>query len=327
MLGVVIHVAKAETIRDVTTASGTVVPAAAGDWTIYAPEMAEITEMPKAEGDPVASGEVLVRFEIASRTQELAAVQLELMAAEQALERAAAELTRQTSLVERGLVSRSSFESARAQQSAAASLVSQTQARLQAAQSGQDPSLVRARFAGTVAQVWHAKGDMVAGPTDPVLRVIDPTRIHVSIQLPVAQLARVVPGQAATVRAIAGASDEPANVVQTPAAVDPAAATGEVRLALRNPVIMPLDTPVSVELVLDVRTGVLAVPTAAVKTGELGTYVMLVDATGLAERRAVRPGLATRELTQIVSGLNAGESVIVSDLTDESAGLPVTVVQ
>ncbi len=326
-LGVLIHVAKPGTIRDVATASGTVVPAAAGDWTIYAPEVAEITELPKAQGEAVASGDVLVRFDIASRTQELAALQLELMAAEQSLERAAAELTRQATLVERGLVSRSSYESSRAQQSAAESQVGQARARLQAAQGGQDQSIVRARFAGTVAQVWHAKGDMVAGPTDPVLRVIDPTRIHVSVQLPMAQLARVVPGQSATVRAIAGASDEPATVVLTPPTADPTAATGEVRLALQNPVMMPLDTPVSVELVLDVRTGVLAVPTAAVKTGELGPYLMLVDVNGLAEKRDVRVGLATRDLTQIASGLNEGERVIVSDLTDESAGLPVTVMQ
>jgi RND family efflux transporter MFP subunit len=316
-----------ETLRDVATAPGTVVPAAAGDWTIYAPDVAEIAELPKAAGDTVTTGDMLVRFDIASRTQELAALQLETIAAEQALERAAADLARQTSLLDRGLVSRSSFESSRAAHAGAQSVLSQTRARFAAAETGQDTAVVRARFNGVVADVWRAKGDIVGGATEPVMRVIDPARVQVSVHLPLAQVARVVPGQTAIVRAIGGGTDEPGTVVLTPPAASPDAPTAEIRLAFQNPIVMPLDTPVSVELLLDVRTGVIAVPSVAIQRDQLGPYLMVAAENGYAERRDVRLGLVAGELTQVATGLQEGERVIVSGLTMESAGLPVTIVR
>lgn len=326
-LGVTVHVAKRETLRDVATASGIVVPSAAGDWLVTAPDVAEIAELTRVKGETVKTGDVLVRFEIASRTQELAALQLETLAAEQAVERARAELTRQTALSERGLIARSAFDNTRAQLSVAENQLRLVTERLQIARGGEDLSVVRARFPGTILEIFHAKGEMVSGPADPVLRVVDPTRIQVSIQLPVAQIARVMPGQTATVRAIAGATDESATVALTPRAVDPNAPTGEVRLAFQNPaVVLALDAPVSVELLLDVRTGAIAVPSQAVRSDELGPYLMLVNDSGVAERRNVRLGLVTPQLTQVAVGLNEGERVVVSELTDESAGLPVTVV-
>jgi RND family efflux transporter MFP subunit len=327
-LGVTVHSAKRENLRDVARASGTVVPAIAGDWTIYAPDVAEIADLPKAEGEAVKSGDVLVRFNIASRTQELAALELEVIAAEQALERSAADLKRQTDFFDRGLVSRSAFEASRAVHSSSENNVAQARSRLEMARAGQDLSVVRARFAGTVAKVWRAKGDTVTGgPTDPVLRVIDPLRVQISIQLPVAQLVRVVPGQQAIVRPIAGATDEPATVVFKAETFDPGAATGEVRLTLQNPVVLPLESPVSVELLLDVRSAAIAVPSVAVKSSELGPYVMVVGDDGLVHRREIRAGLVAGELTQVLTGVEEGDRVVTSGLTDESANLPVSVVQ
>jgi RND family efflux transporter MFP subunit len=312
----------------VASAPGTVVPAAAGDWTIYAPAQAEIAELPKAEGDLVERDDLLVRFEIASQTQALAAMQLDVLDAEAAFERAAAEHARQSDLFERGLVARNSYDLSRSQFAASESRLNQARAQFEAAQADQDTSLVRARFPGTVAQVWHAAGDLVAGgPTDPVMRVIDPSRLHIAVHLPVAQVARVVPGQAATVRTMAGDGDEPATVAFTPAVTDPSAATAEVRLALQNPVVLTLNSPVSVELLLDVRTNVLAVPTAAVQRDDFGSYVMTVGDDGRAHRRDVRVGLVAGALTQVPAGLEEGDRVILNGVTEESEGLPVEVVR
>jgi multidrug efflux system membrane fusion protein len=304
------------------------VPSSAGDWTIFAPEPAEIVELAKIEGDVVNAGDLLVRFEIASRTQEMAALELQAIAAEQALERAAADLKRQSELADRGIISRQAFESSRATHASAQTTAAQTRAQLEGIRAGQDISIVRARFPGTVVKVWHMKGDLVSGgPTDPVMRVVDPARVQVSVQLPVVQLARVNPGQLATVRPLASPTDEPATVVTKAEGLDPTASTGEVRLAFINPVTLPLDSPASVELLLDVRSGVIAVPTAAIKAGELGPYVMIAGDDGLAHRRDVRVGLAAGELTQIVSGLEDGERVITSGLTEESVNMPVSIVQ
>jgi RND family efflux transporter MFP subunit len=318
-------VARVETLRDVASASGIVVPSVAADMTVYATEPSQVIEVTKKEHDPVAAGDVLVRLEVPSVTQEIAALQLAVSDAMSRAEHAQSELARQQSFLDRGLISRNAFEAARIEASTASSLLGQAKSALDTAQVDQDRSVIRARFAGIVTQVWHAAGDAVRpGTDDPIIRVVDPSRVQVSAQLPVAQLARVVPGQAAQVTAIGGAAAEPAMVALKTDALAAAAPTGEIRLAFINAATMPLDTPVSVELTLDQRTAALVIPAAAVAHDGLGAFVMIAGQDLVAHRRDVRVGLVTAEAAQITSGLTLGDRVVVRGLADVSEGTALT---
>jgi RND family efflux transporter MFP subunit len=267
-----------------------------------------------------------VRFDIASLNQELAALQLDVIEAQSRLDRAQAELTRQTSLFERGIASRNAYDASRLEQSTAESNLAAARARLDMLRSGQTRSVVRATFPGVVVNVWHQEGDPVRpDASDPIIRVVDPTRVQVAVQLPVIQLARVVTGQTAVVRAIAGATDEEAVVASKMQSVDPTAPTGEVRLNFVNPATLPVETPVSAEILLERRPGALIVPSQAIQRDDLGAYVMVVDPDGLARRRSVRVGLVTPQLTQVAEGLNDGERVILSGFSDIEDGAPVTI--
>jgi hypothetical protein len=80
---------------------------------------------------------------------------------------------------------------------------------------------------------------------------------------------------------------------------------------------------------LEIPVGVrqrLAVPEAAIlRTGQL-TFVYLEEADGSARRRAVRIGTSRDNLVEVISGLRAGETVIVpraaesGEVSDASAG-------
>jgi RND family efflux transporter MFP subunit len=316
---VTVATARVDTLRDLATASGTVVPSSSGDMTIVASEPAEILELPKKEGDTVAVGDVLARLEVASVTQGLAALQLEVMDATNQADRARSELARQTSFLERGLTSRNAYDASRAALSAAESSLAQAKAQFETMQASQERTVIKARFAGKVLKVWHAVGDSVRPATDdPILRVIDPTRVQVSLQLPIAQLARVVPGQTATITAIGG-TPEAGQVATKVPTTDPNAPTGEVRLGFTNPSTLPLDTPVSAEIVFDQRTNAVMVPAGAVARDSLGFFVLLAGDDQRAHRRDVRLGLVTREFAQITAGVASGDRVIVtggSELTD-----------
>lgn len=309
-------------LQDVANLSGVVVPSRAADLTIYATEDASIAELPKKESDAVAIGDILVRFEIPSLTQELAAMQLEVIESTTRLDRANTELKRQTELFERGITPRVTYDSARLEQSAAESGLNSSAMRLDALKKGDARSVVRATFPGVVMSVFHAPGDTVrADTTDPIMRVVDPTRVQVAVQVPVAELARVVAGQLATIRAIAGDISEPATVASKAQTVDPSAPTGEVRLAFISAATLPLDTPVSVELVLDRRSNTILVPAQAVRRDDLGTFVMVAGDDGLAHRQPVAVGLTTAQFAQISGGLEEQTRVIlpgveeISDLT------------
>ncbi len=322
---VTVAAARVDTLRDVATASGTVVPSASGDVTIVASEPAEILELPKKEGDAVAVGDLLARLEVASVTQGLAALQLEVMAATSQADRARAEFTRQTSFLERGLTSRNAYDASRAALAAAESSLAQAKAQAETMQASQERTVIKARFAGKVLKVWHAVGDSVRpAADDPILRVIDPTRVQVSLQLPIAQLARVVPGQTVTITAIGGTA-EAGVVVTKVATTDPNAPTGEVRLGFAAPSTLPLDTPVSAEILFDQRTNAVMVPASAIARDALGFYVLLAGDDQRAHRRDVRLGLVTRESAQVTAGVANGDRVIVTGGSELSDGAPFIV--
>ena len=69
---VVTEPAQRGSIRAVIHATGTITPAPGADLIVIAPEAARIAEIPKAEGDRVRRGDLLVRFEIPSLTSEIA---------------------------------------------------------------------------------------------------------------------------------------------------------------------------------------------------------------------------------------------------------------
>jgi RND family efflux transporter MFP subunit len=311
--------ARLQTLRDVASGPGVVVPSAAADLTVYAPEPARIVELPKNEQDDVQPGDVLVRFEIASLTQESDAVRLELQTATARLDRAKAELARQESLDARGLTPRNVLDASRLEAAAAESLVAQTKGRYDAAQNNQDRATVRARFAGKVMRVWHAVGDVVQpNPDDPIIRVTDPTKVQVNAQLPIVPLARVMPGQIATIASDAG--PQTATVTNVIGATTPSALTGEVRLSFTQPAALAVDAPVNVEILIDQRTNTLVVPTASVARDEEGSYVMVAGDDERAHRREVRVGLVTQTFTQIVDGLAPGDRVIIGHLADVGDG-------
>ena len=324
-VGVTVHTAAVGPIRDVASAPGVIVPSAAADLTVFAPEAGQLVELPKKEQDPVATGDVLAKFEIASISQDLAARELEVNEATTRVERAKGETSKFASLVERGLAPRNQLENSRAEQLSAEASLTQAQSLLANAKLNEERAVVKARFPGIVMKVWHAAGDRVTGSADPILRVIDPTRMQVSVQLPIPQLARVLPGQVATVRAFSVEGDLPATVAMKPQTSDPSLATGEVRLAFVNPSTLTIDAPVSVEILLDQRTNALVVPAAALQRDDRGPFLMVAGADGHAHRHDVGLGLVTKEVAEVVSGLAAGDRVIVTGLSDVNDGTAIVI--
>ena len=73
----------------------------------------------------------------------------------------------------------------------------------------------------------------------------------------------------------------------------------------------------------DERPNAIVVPTAAVLHSDRGAYVMIANRSDLtAHRRDVMIGLVSGHMSEILSGLAAGEEVIVrgaADLTDGAA--------
>jgi RND family efflux transporter MFP subunit len=326
ILSVTATPAAVTTLRDTITTAGTVVPTTAADFLVFAPQPSRIAALPVTEGQTVQAGDVLVRFDVEAYDDEVTARQNEVQMATLHLSTVKAEAERTASLFSRGLIPRNMRDASQQTVAAAQSAVADAQARLDAARQQQASATVKARFTGTVVQCWHTTGDIVGSRLDdPILRVVDPTRLQVVVTLSMAELARIVPGQSAVINVPGAGPGVPATVTIRPTPTDANAKTAEVRLSFAGPTTLAMDTPVEAEILLDQRSNVVAVPRGAILHDQDGSYVFVAGSDGRAHRATIRVGLVTRDLAQVISGVSAGDQIITSNLDGLVDGLPVSV--
>lgn len=300
------------TVEGVVSATGLVAAAPGADQTVTAPEFARIVELPKAEGDRVKTGDLLVRFEIPSARTEVATRRGEGQQAQAHVENAQASVTRLTTLVEHGVAAQKELEDARRELAEARAARAQAQAAVQNATVLEARTVVRARFNGVIAKRAHNPGDMVeATAADVILRVIDPSRLQVVASVAIPDLARVQVGRPARILVAGKDEEEPGTVLTRPAAVDPGGVAADVRIAFTGPTRLAAGTPVRVEIVAEQRANAIAVPVEAVLTEDEEKYVMVAGADNKAHKRKVTVGLTTPKQVEITGGLKAGENVIV----------------
>jgi RND family efflux transporter MFP subunit len=307
------------TIRGVVHATAIVAPAPGAEFTVIAPEPARIAEVPRAAGDRVRRGDLLVRFEIPNSQAEVRRQEAEVSKGEATLDAAHKAQTRAHQLFDRGVAAGREVEDANRAVADAEAALAEARASLTAAQTVASRSVVRATFDGVIAARQHNAGDLVeAAASDPVLRVIDPRRLEVVAAVPLSDAPRVVVGAAA--RLSATPIDVPSirlTVVSRPAAVDPATPTISVRLSSADLARFPAGTPVEVDIDAEQHANVVLVPAIAIlREGE--ETAVFVASGSKAQRRRVELGLTDGAHTEVRSGVKAGEQVIV----DGQAGLP-----
>jgi RND family efflux transporter MFP subunit len=300
--------AEVGSLRAVIHTTGIVTAAQGAEFLVTPPEAARILEITRAEGDEVASGDVLVRFDAGTANAILARQRAELASAQALAENARITQARTRDFVERGMVARQEIDRADRELADAQAGVARAQSALAGAEALAARATVRAPFAGVVANRFKNPGDM-ASTADTVLRVVDPRRLEVTARVAPADVPRVVPG--ASARLVGGdAGIVRLTVVARAGNVDAQSDAAPVRLAFVEPSTVKVDTAVEVDIDAEERVGVVFVPVEAL-VGSGRDAVVFVAAANRAERRPVTVGVQTDERVEITSGIKAGELVIV----------------
>jgi RND family efflux transporter MFP subunit len=309
---VAVAIATVAPLRATITATGVIAAAPGAELLVVAPAAGRIARLPHAEGDRVKAGDVLVRFDVPSLAADLSASRARVMQASARVAAAKANVTRLTSLLEQGVAAPRDVEEATRQSAEAEGDREQAQSALTAASSLSERAVVRAPFAGVVAQRFHNPGDLVEpAASDPVVRLIDPSRLQVVAAVAAADLSRITVGHAAVVGQAGAEGSEAAKVLVPAPQVDPATGTGSVRLAFVKPTSLTAGMTVEVEIVADERSRALTVPAAALVSEDDARFVMIVGADNKAHKRAVTVGVTTRTAVEITQGISAGDRVIV----------------
>jgi RND family efflux transporter MFP subunit len=323
---VTVVTAKTDAIESTISATGLVTPAPGAELTVVAPEAARIVELPKSEGETVKAGDLLVRFDIPTLAADLGARQAAVAQVAARLEAAKANFSRLSSLLTQGVAAPRDVEEAKRAQAEAEADVEQARSAVTAAGALAGRTVVRAAFAGVVARRYHNPGDFVeASATDPVLRVINPSQLQVVANVPVSDLPRIVVGRPAGIFGPGQDEAEAGTVLTKASQVEPGSATAGIRLAFAKPTQLAAGSTVRVEIVSERRTGVLVIPVAALVNDEGELFVMVAGEDNKAHKYPVAAGLSTRTMTEITSGIKAGDRVIVRGQSELPEGAAISV--
>jgi RND family efflux transporter MFP subunit len=323
-----VAVASIGDVRALIRATGIVMPAPGADFIVTPPEAARIVEMPKAEGDRVRRGDLLVHFEIPSLGAEAATKTADVERADARLQNARAAQVRARDLFERGVGARKEMEDADRELAEAQAALKEAQAGRAASAALTGRTIVRAPFDGVVARRTKNPGDLVdPSASEPLLRLVDANRLEVQASIPVADVPRIEPGAPARASVSSGVPPERLKVISRPAAVEPGTAAAPVRLAFLTPTKLAVGTPVQVSIDAEAHPHVVLVPASAVVREGDDAAVFVVGSDNKAHRKAVTLGITNGEQAEVISGVKSGERVIVNGQNGLPDGAPVTVAE
>jgi RND family efflux transporter MFP subunit len=169
--------------------------------------------------------------------------------------------------------------------------------------------------AGTVASISASAGEAPSS-TSAFITLVDLDRPQVTASFSETDAAKIKPGQAATVTVDALPNKQLAahvvSVDTTETVVSNVVTYGVTLLLDRSVAALKPGMTVSAAVIVSKRDGVLHVPNAAVSTNGGSSTVTVLDAKGVQQQRPVTVGVVGDDATEIVSGLKAGENVVVS---------------
>jgi RND family efflux transporter MFP subunit len=265
-------------------------------------------------GDRVKAGQTLARIDARTAEQNASASDAQVRSAQAMLDVARKDFERQKQLYDKQYISQAALERAESQFKATQAQAAALLAQAGAARTQTGLHVVRAPFAGVVAEVPVALGDM-ALPGKPLLTLYEPGALRVTAALPQSLLRSSQAGLKVEFPGLPPAQRwfEPApDQVQLLPTVD--AATHTVQLRVKLPVAQPGLVPGLFARVWLSGAAAAAAPrlympaAAVVRRAELsGVYV--VDAKGAAVLRQVRLGRTQGDSVEVLSGVSAGERV------------------
>lgn len=267
-------------------------------------------------GDRVKAGQVLLRLDARTADQSAAASNAQVAAARAALDVASKEYERQKRLAETRFISAAALDRAEAEFKATQAQVTAQLAGAGVARTQTGLHVVSAPYAGVVAEVPVALGDM-ATPGKPLLTLFDPAALRVAGAVPQSVVGSGTPNVGIEIPALAGAARR---LTPTRVQVLPLADASTHTVTLRA------DLPANLAGVLPGQFARLWINTADAGASNAAKASLFVPASAVLRRaeltgvyvlgdggkpllRQVRLGRNEGERVEVLAGLMPGERV------------------
>jgi len=287
------------------------------------------------EGDRVRTGQILLSLwqdDVAAR-ERMSREQLQTAKAQvrqvcELAKASARDATRAQELRSRNFISQEAVERAASDAAAkaascdsAGTQVAEADARIQGARADIDRTVLRAPFAGIVAEVNGEVGEYLTPsppgiPTLPAVDLIDDSCLYVSAPIDEVDAAQLKVGMTGRVTLDAYRGEHFAGRVRRIApyvlAVEKQARTVEVEVEFDRPgeaKHLLVGYSADIEIVVSGHDQVVRIPTPALMPGN---RVLALGSGGMLEERKVETGLANWEFTEVKAGLAQGDKVVTS---------------
>lgn len=288
-----------------------------------------------------------------AREQDLEQLRQALTAAELSYEQAVREYERMKELYDEGFISEQQYEGVRLQKDLAHTQLVSTQSRLSMAEEGAAKETVRtleaqveqaaaavelaesvyrktmivAPVAGTVAMVNLNEGDL-ASPGMPAVVLVDIDTVHIMGALPEGAINRIEEGLKVEVFVPAVSSGPFEGVVEEISPVAPEGGRSyPVKVVINNPDgVLKSGMYARMEFPVEKRNQVLSVPLEALVTENTNTLVFIVE-DGTAVKKELELGIRDEEYVEVLSGLNAGDRIIIRGQSGLMEGMEVEVLE
>lgn len=266
-----------------------------------------VTRVAVEAGDKVAANALLVEVDPADARAALADAEAKLTSADADWQQAAADDKRYAALLAQEAVTKREYELVRHRLDTARAARAAAQQGVAAARERVGYAVVRAPFAGVVADRRIDAGDVVP-PGAPLLTIAGGRR-EVRVYAGEDVFAQLTPATPAAITV--GGKTLPAKITQLVAAADPTTHTHLVKLAL-DPGAPVMIGAYATATFTTATHKALTIPASAVtrRAGLTGAFV--VDDSGTAHFRELRIGGTENGRTLVAAGIGAGERVVAA---------------
>ncbi len=296
--------------------------------------MGHVVEVAVKEGDSVKKGQTLVKIDVRDvRSQikmaksRLAQAQENLKAAKANYEAVEKTYRRFEKLLQDKAITQHEFdqikaryEAAKAQLEAAKEGVRLAKEAIKAASTNIDYGVVKAPFDGLVVSKLVDKGDL-AKPGYPLV-VLERPPFKLRVNLPEKYIGRIKPGDRFKVVVDSVGRELSAKVIEVSPSVNPMSRTFQVKLLIEDKA--PLKSGLYAKLLVPKKGATtLLIPKEAVYQRWDFTGVWSVSPEGVLKLRLVRLGNTYGDYVEVLSGLDAGERIVIEGIEKACNGCKV----
>ena len=281
---------------------------AAQSATIAAKISGNITELPVFLGSKVNSGDILA---VISADE----IKAKLSQAQAQLEQAQRNLTRERNLLKKNAATAESVKTLEELKRIAQAAFNETQTML-------DYATIKAPFAGVITSKPANVGDL-ATPGKTLLKLENESSLQVITDVPEALVLDLAIGDTLPVKIEAAGVEVSGTVTEIAPTADPTSRTAPVKLQI--PASPNIRSGQFARVSLPGRRGTaIMVPRTAVQSfGQLER--VFIELNGRVRLQLVKTGLVVDDLIEVLSGVSAGDRVVVSDTRELVDGRRVTV--